>query len=324
MTGRKTGQVLRDIRPRLSAVPGHTHRAVVSAGVVHAGLLGRLRQRDNCRPLRNSIVPGNVDLATLKPHGYDIVALFVRGEIGADRFPRITTIGAAEDAICRREQHTRVGWRQHQWRVPMEAIRFARRRIRHVLRGRPNRFRLTRHLVATRHVPVLRLSINDARVAEIGNGNESITTLNLEPVVIEYASAHARRAGTTPVIIVLHTAAHVERHFHVERNVIKQSDRQIRNERPGAVHIVGDRQPSVIANQHMVGVLRINPDRVHVVVRDQRGVCFKRASAIHRQMETHTRHVNAIGVYRIDTHLTEVHRTRIGRTRFAPRHAPVV
>ena len=205
----------------------------------------------------------------------------------------------------------------------MEAIRFAGRGIDHVLRRGTNRLRLARHLVATHHVAVLRLGVDDARVTQIGDRHEAVAAKNLEPVVVEDAATHARRAGSTPVVVVLHTAAHVVRRLHVEAHMVEQSDRHVGNERPRATHVVRRGEPAVVTKNHMIRVFRIDPDPVHIVMRHERGIGFEGASAIHRQVKTDASHVDAIGIHRIDAQLAEVHRARIEVALLGPRRTTI-
>ena len=205
----------------------------------------------------------------------------------------------------------------------MKAVRFAGRGIDHVLRRGANRLRLARHLVATHHVAVLRLGVDDARVTQVGDRHEPVAAKNLEPVIVEDAATHARRAGSTPIVIVLHTAAHVVRRLHVEAHMVEQSDRHVGNERPRTTHVVRRGEPAVIAKDHMIRVLRIDPDPVHIIMRHECGIGFERASAIHRQVKTDASHVEAIGIYRIDTQLAEVHRAGIEVALLGPRRTTI-
>ena len=55
--------------------------------------------------------------------------------------------------------------------------------------GRPNALRLAGDFVLARHVAVLRLAVDDARVATIRDGDEAVAALHLEPVVVADAAA---------------------------------------------------------------------------------------------------------------------------------------
>ena len=205
----------------------------------------------------------------------------------------------------------------------METIRFTGRGVHHVLRRRANRLGLASHLVATHHVAVLRLGINDARVTQVGNGDETVAAQNLEPVIIENAATHPRGAGSTPVVVVLHAAAHVVRRFHVKAHMVKQAHGHVLDELPRTRHIVRRRQTAIVTDDHMIGILRINPDAVHVVVRHERRVGFKGATAIHGEVQPHASHIDALRIHRINAQLTEIHRSRIRVALLGPRGAAV-
>ena len=52
----------------------------------------------------------------------------------------------------------------------------------------------------------------------------------------------------------------------VEAHVVEEPDRQVREELPRLRLVVRHRQAAVVADQHVIRVRRIDPDRVHVVV----------------------------------------------------------
>ena len=322
---REPGDAARDVRPRSAVVPRHLHVAVVGAGEVHPRLPGRLGEGDDGRPLRNAVVARNVDVGALHSHRGDGVAVRVAREVGTDDRPRVAAVGRLEHAVRRREQRAGIVRREHQRRVPVPAVRLAGiRRWRHVAGVRPDVLRFARDLVLAGDVTVLRLGVHNPRIAQVGNRDESVTALNLEPVVVHDALRVPRTARATPAVIVLHAAADVVRRFHVEPDAVEQAYRQIRDEGPGSRPVIRNRDAAVVALDHVIGVRGIDPERVQIVVNHQRRIGLPEAPAIHGHLEADATHVDAIGTVRVDAHLAEVHRTRVVRARPAPRHAAVV
>ena len=106
--------------------------------------------------------------------------------------------------------------------------------------------------------------------------------------------------------------------------MVKQAHRHVGDERPRTAHVIRRGESTVIADNHMIGILRVDPDAMHVVVRHECRIGFKGAAAIHRQVQAHATHINAIGIHGIDAQLTEVHRARIRVALLGPRRAAIV
>src|ERR1019366_1144698 len=190
--GWETRQVLRDVLPALPSVARDAPVAIVLPGIVDARLLRLLSERDDRRPLGYAVVARDRDIAALQPHRDDGVAVRTAGQVRADRRPRIAAIGGLEHFVRRGQERTWIVWRQHERSIPVEAVRFTlRRRGAHVRGGRTNRLRLARNLVASDHVPILRLGVDDARIAKVGKRDETVTTFDLEPVVVHDAAGLA-------------------------------------------------------------------------------------------------------------------------------------
>jgi hypothetical protein len=57
---------------------------------------------------------------------------------------------------------------------------------------------------------------------------------------------------------------------------------------------------------HVIRVVWIDPDRVDVVVHDERRVDLPRLAAVDSEPHPDTTHIDAIGIVRVDADLTEV------------------
>ncbi len=306
-------------RPVLAAVARHGKAAVVGAGVQQAGAFRRFRQRHDRRPRLDAVMTRELNLAALHAHRLERVAILPGGEIAADRDPRQPAIRRAEDLVRGRVDDLRIVRREEERRVPVPAQRGLARR-----RGRPDPQRLPGDAIDAHDVPVLRLAERDAVVARVLEDDEAVAALERGPVIVGDADGAADLARSAPVVVVLHPAADVERDRHVVAHVVEEPDRQVRQERPGPGAIVGDRQSAVVADQHVVRVGRIDPDRMDVVVDRLGDVGGDRLAAVECLVQADAAEIDDLGVGRIDVDLAEVHRPRVGVVHLAPRRAGVV
>ena len=197
-------------------------------------------------------------------------------------------------------------------------------RFVHVCVVRADVLALTGELVLALDVAVLRLAIDDPLIVLVHEHHEPVAALHLIPVVVDDAAREAGRARTAPVVVVLKSAADVVRRLEVVADVVVERQRQVRVLDPGAAHVVRHRHAAVVADQDVIRVVRIDPDRVHVVVRREGRVGFHRPAAVDRHVQAHAAHVDAIRIARIDPDLAEVHRPRVHRADLAPVRAAIV
>ncbi len=222
----------------------------------------------------------------------------------------------------RDDQRARLVRREDDRRVPVEP-ELALRVGFDVFVGRPDALRLAGDRVLPRHIPVLRFGVDNPPVARIHQRHEAVAALHLEPVVVGDAAREACRARSAPVVVVLHAAAHVERRRHVVAHVVEEPDGQIGQVDPRLALVVRHGQAAVVADQHMVGVLRIDPDRVMVRMDDRRGLRVHRLAAVGRHLQIDPAKYHDVRVVGIDPHLAEVHRTRVGAVHTPPARAAV-
>ena len=117
-------------------------------------------------------------------------------------------------------------------------------------------------------VAILRLRVEDRPVRLIVLGVEAVAAANPEPVGVEDAVAAARRARSAPAAVVLQAAADVVRLPHVGADRVELPDRHGVHVLPGVTAVVGDVETAVVAEHQVIAVLRIDPDRVMVAVRN--------------------------------------------------------
>ena len=183
--------------------------------------------------------------------------------------------------------------------------------VYHVCSGRPNALRLARHDVTANHVPALRLRVDNPRISEVRHRDEAVAPTHLVPVVVGDPDVLACRTRAAPAVVVLHAATDIERALHVVVHMVEEPDREVRQKAPGATGVPGDGEPSVVPDQDMIRISRVDPDGVHVVVRETRRVRREGLTPIDGQVQSDTAHVHPIRVGGIDANLAEVHRPRI-------------
>ncbi len=325
-TRRESGQVLRDVGPGLAGITRHADHTVVGAGVVDAGGVRRFGEGHNRRPRRDAVIGRNADFAAAFAHDFDFRAVGVRCEIGADDRPRIAAIVRTEHLVRGHDQRGGIVRREHHRRVPIPAVR-----QRAFFRARPHGFKaradvggFTRQRVLALDVAVLRLRVHVARIVLVDEDHEAVAALHLIPVTVQDALGETRLAGAAPVVVVLQTAAHTERQRVVHTHVIEERERQVVVLVPRLAHVVRHGDAAVVADQNVIRIRRIDPNRMHVVMCGQRGVRRHRAATINRHLQADAAVVHAVRVVRINVELAEVHRTRVVVAHLTERCAAVV
>ena len=255
----------------------------------------------------------------LTPIVDDVVAVLVGRQIRARRRSTTAVVRRAEHLVGGGVEDLRIVRRMHERRVPVPA----QRRLARSGHG-PDRHRLDGHAIDADHVAVLRLAVGDAVVGRILQDDEAVAALQRRPVVVGDAGRAAHLARPAPAVVVLHAAADVVRRRHVVAHVVEEPDRKIGQEVPRLRHVVRHGQAAVVADEDVVRVRRVDPDRVVIRVRPRRGGGIDGLAAVERLVEIDAAEVHDLGIVRIDPHLAEVHRPRVRVVHLAPRRAGVV
>jgi hypothetical protein len=116
------------------------------------------------------------------------------------------------------------------------------------------------------------------------------------------------------VAVVLQPAADHVRVLHVGADFVELADRQIVAKEPGLPAIPGDRHAAVAADDQVIGIVGIDPQRV-IFGMDGAEHVAKRPAAVVGDVEAavRTEQVDAVAVARIGANLAVVHRPRIER-----------
>ena len=166
----------------------------------------------------------------------------------------------------------------------------------------------------------------------------AVARVDLHPVVVEDAEIVARGAGSAEGVRVLQPAVDVVRRRHVDADPVELGDRQVVHLVPGDAAIVGEIQPAIIAQDEVLRVLRIDPERVMIAMDAQivgraHGVVRAGASgdrvgegpsAVRRDEQRRAQDVESLVAGRVDVDLAVVHRARIDVAHLPPGLAAIV
>ena len=139
----------------------------------------------------------------------------------------------------------------------------------------------------------------------------------------------ARRARAAPAAVVLQADVDVVRTAHVGADPVGERGRHRVDEVPRPALVPADVEPAVVADQQVLRVLRVDPDRVLVDVTGRAvaaGIVERREglAAVERLRYRQPGDVDRLVVRRIDAQLAEVHRPRVAVADVRPARALVV
>ena len=255
----RPGMLAVDVRPGLAAVPRHLHVAVVGAHPEDVLVLGRLRDaEDRAVVLGRRVVEGEAAR---------LVLLLLRGvvgrEVGGDALPGVALVARAEEELRGVVEGALLVRAQVDGGVPVEAVL-----------GLPGLGRgldvlgLQGGLAHAVEVAALDLVVDHVGVLGVDEGPEPVAGGEGVPVLVADGPRPPR--GSVPGGVVLQAAVDVVRPLQVEAHVVELRHGQGGHEAPARAAVLGDGEPAVVADDHLVGVLGVDPDRVHVGVVGQR------------------------------------------------------
>ena len=109
----------------------------------------------------------------------------------------------------------------------------------------------------------------------------------------------------------------------VEDDLVELGDRQVVVESPGLGAVEGGRDAAVATEKQVVGVARIDPERVVIGMHVSRSVIGEGFPPVVGAHEILTTHVDSFGVVGVDPNVAEVHRSWIGVGELFPGVAPI-
>ena len=159
-------------------------------------------------------------------------------------------------------------------------------------------------LVASVEFSPLRLVVEPTAVGRVDQIIKPIAAADFFPVFKTDGRGALFRAGSLPRSVVLRAAIDVVGAVHVDADGVELRERQFVGMVPGAAVVVGDRQPMVVAQQHMVRVAWIDPEGVVIAFIQQAEV--PRLAAVGRFLHATAEQMNAIRIVRVDSELTVI------------------
>src|SRR5262245_38705122 len=137
------------------------------------------------------------------------------------------------------------------------------------------------------------------------------------------AAASASLARAAPTAVILQASANVVRLSHVHSDSVELRRRDVVNELPSRGLVVADIQTAVVADNQVVRVIRIDPQRVVIAVRDALNH-LERFAAVGGFVEGGAAGVDDLVVLGVDTNLAVVHRAIVVVAHDAPGLAFIV
>ena len=331
---RQVGHVGRQVLPRGASVAGPVQPPVVASRVADRSVQGRLGDRRQVAVAGLAVVAGHLRLATRHAHQRQRVPVDRIGQVRADLGPALPQVGRPEEHVRARVQHLVVMGRQQHRRVPVPpqlalVVVFALRRVRLRLRVRqgprdgPNPRPLPRRSVHAEQVAALRLGDHHVRVGRVHHREEAVTRAHVVPVARTNPLVRPRVRRRAPRTVVLQAAAYVIRVLHVHADLVELGDRQVAELVPVVGAVPAHRHAAVAAQDQVVRVRRIDPQRMMVQVHAGRRVGSEVAPAVGRPVHAGTAQVHALGVVGVHPNLAVVHGAVVGRAQVLPRLAPV-
>ena len=280
--------------PVLAAVFADLNESIVSSSVNKSLDKWRFRQRCDVAVHRHRRkIPWLVVTPDPAHHGFGNSIDSTR-EVAADRPPGVSAIVAAPDALTRKIKTRGIVRTDQYRRVPVPAFhRFAFLRLRLDIDSFPDT------TIESVQNTLLRLGVDDIGIGGIRGRLMAVATERDEPVGVGDA-VHVQRPGrATLAAVVLSTAINVvERFVIVDRDFIKLRNGEVGDETPVLAKVQALVKPSVIADQQIVLVIRVEGD---CVVVDMFILIFSLnevLAAIHRVMQVHVRVIQAIELVR--------------------------
>ena len=352
--GRYALHVRGEFRPRTAVVPGRPEAAVVGAGVQVARADRRLVER---RDRAERLSTGRVDRdAPGRPGGDAELRRVGVAQVVGDRVHLVAALDALHDTVGAEVEHLVVVRGDEERRVPVPA-QLHRNRIgpllaaqfgeqprlggrgglgrvatdvhdavlpHHVLRAVVRLLErgalAGRDLIAT-DVAALRLPIDDVGVRRVLCGDEAVAAVVREPHRVGDPALPAT-AWAAPRTVVLQARADAVGDRHVERDVVRLSEREGVREDVAAAVVVRDADAAVVTDDVSLRILGVDPHRMMIDVDADRRVARVLAALV-GDLHGRGREPDAVGVGRVHAHLVVIEGAHVVVGRLLPRGAAV-
>ena len=292
-----------DGAPGAAPVLGYLHEPVVGAHVDQPLGQRRLRDRDNVPERRGRAVLGDRVDAPHAAHDLELVAIDVARQVARNGAPAGSLVVALEEDLRAEVDAVVVVGRHVQPGVPVPAQRRAAG-----VRLRLDVEALPAAPVEARNHPVLQLRDDDVGVLGVDHRVESVAPEGYVPVRIAYAAAQRLRRPAQRVVVLRAAVDVVERLVVGGRDLVELGQRQVGEEVPVLAEVMSLVQPAVVAEDQMLGVVRVEGDRVMVHVHALRGEPAPRLAPVVGHLDEGVERVDAVEAVRVGVELVVVHR----------------
>ena len=282
----------RHVGPVRPAVAGHVHAAVVAAGPDGAALPALVDGEDRAVVLDAGVVLG--DRPARRAH----LALVVARQVGADRLPTLALVAAGEQRLGRGVEQARLVPAPEDREVPLEAVLQRLGACPHrVVRPHVDAATQAAAVVLAHEVAAVAAAEHHVRLAGLRRQPPALAAGGVLPVALADAGAAAAVADAHRAVVLL-AAVDPVRRVVVDGDAVELRRRLVVDRRPGRAAVRRHARAAVVALDHALRILRIDPQVMVVAVRHADG--RERLAAVRRLVERDVQHVDG------------VHRLRIG------------
>ena len=291
-----------DLPPVSAAVLGDLDQPVVGADVDQPLGERRLRQRNAVAKPRCVVVLGD-RVGGLNPaHDLQGVTIEAARQVVADDRPTVAAIVGAEQSVGGEIQSPVIVRTEDQRRVPVPAIGLLARGLPR-LDIRP----LAAAPVEAHQAAVLPLAVDNVRIFRVNLRLVAVAANRDEPVFVRDTDAVARARRAAQCGVVLRAAIDVvERRGVVDADAVELRDRQVGLETPVLAAVKTLIHAAVTANEQVVGVARVDPERVIIHVAVLARHALERLPAIFGHVQERIQGVDPVHLARVADDLVVV------------------
>ena len=234
------------VAPRSAGIPGHVHFAVTCSHPNDARRRRRFGDRRDCEPrdaARNAALG----------FGEDSVRR-IRAQVRTDFCPVLALIRRPEEILTARVQHVAVVRRDMNWRAPEPPVwRLSGGRLRGDVLPVP------KLLVDALVRAVMPGRVQPAAVFRVRQCEHAVAVANRQPVLVVDSTRRSIRRPL-PVLMILQTGVDVVRILVVHADGVNRSEGKVVVRIARLSPIVRNTDPAIAADDHPVGILRIEPE----------------------------------------------------------------
>ena len=194
--------------------------------------------------------------------------------------------------------------REEKRRIPIEPIAHS------INPSRADRTSFAGPKIPSDNRTVLALGIKKVRVVRIDAADETVATVDIDPIFVQRPSGSAD-CWTGPGSIVLQSTGDPIRLLGADRHVIKLTDRSGIDMIPGRPTIVRRVDTAIASENHVPTIARVDPKIVAIGMDPSTKILSKGRPGISGLMLCDPQHIEILLVARIDLHDAKIHRASV-------------